>query len=1290
MEAKTSVPPKKLAYEAQLARLNRQQREAHDSIAFNYDAAGNPIDRRIRIELAGAGAGKTATTVVTAATLINGKKIPPGGLVLTTFTRAAGAVLAQRMEKIVPAKAVEAARIGTMHSMAIRYLAEACRTNGSLGRQFPHKFGARANLSEGVGVQGPDGKPMRIREGTLIQRIVAHPYTRFVPIYPDNPKGPKREEELEIWGVQETRGLGLVKSGRGKKTKQGQTSAGAGDYARAIQLLGARGIVPGWVPPDVLAEACKPFEERAENPLPQLADVYRIYERAKKNLNVYTYDDALLAYWKYGTDSAAVVISDEAQDYSPLQVWIALDLAKRGNGVAVFVGDIRQSIYKFKGASPEVMIELARGPEDSRILLEIPTNYRSIAQVVDVGNTIVRGRDWMVGGDAVAARRDDGMLPENDIRFLLDYHSGDGGDLPSAVLADIQARVEDGASLSDFAILARTNAAIDAFEMAAVAQGVPVVRMGKGKSFLKNDLIKNMLAYVRLAIEDDLASLVQIRNVNEKSEKGTRFLTPAALDGLAEAEDMVAKMIAMSKVAMARNQRGAAQGLYDLATTIQEIRKLDWTALGPAQAIRRIWPYVSDYRPEEVKKKEREDELAAAIEQAVMGEEVPEEVNDSEYEDDSDGLDASALLVMEALAERGGSPEGLLKLAARIEGEVARFGMQQLEDDPEAAALAQEYARNRVTLVTAHSAKGLEWPHVYVDGTPGRFPSFRAVKEGNLEEEIRLAYVAMTRAEDSLTICASVPPRRGGMGAGLSTESLHTGREGIIVETADEVQRLWNKWHDFVRGLPEGWKVDGDPAASFLACNIAFTNGRHSVLVQEANSRRVYVVSVGTLSTEYGKLGEALEAAKRAMQNAPRPLPPKFDPSGPSGPSGPRAPGHTPKTLVSSDALPGVYESFLDFLEDQPGKPRRGWSWPDFVAWVREQPGLYDDFKRMVRALSNPLDSETVPFEDVPEAYEPPEPGPKLPDSAVTAAVLDVLSTGPLPSEEVIPAVLEALGTDSSGVADQAKAVLTSLAAEGEADVNEDAREVYLTPRASDRLAPVLGKRSDAILAPAGLLDPPEGLPETRVAGTIVLQMPPDTAPTNVRVGLVVRLPDGHLTTHQVSLPWNTPIRLFSGAVIVTTGSTVGRNDTRLFLHVGTAGVQDLSKQRLVYVPEEKHSSSVFSPAQQQIEALQKRIDKLTLRQWAGDWLHAKAISLKLPLDTYVVARAVWEAGAGMPFHVEAGSFVLPAPEDGKGLVLSSQRFPSSSRAPTQLLLSAGLIQESGMVGKHTRYAWAI
>lgn len=449
----------------------------------------------------------------------------------------------------------------------------------------------------------------------------------------------------------------------------------------------------------------------------KIAKVYREYEKQLRANNALDFDDLLVKtvqlfqtqpdILEYYQERFRYIMVDEYQDTNTVQFKFVSLLAGKYKNLCV-VGDDDQSIYKFRGANIKNILNFEQEYHDARVI-KLEQNYRSTGNILNAANAVIRNN---------VGRKDKSLWTENGEGEKIQLRQFDTGyDEADFIAGDIKKNVSDGAAYNDHAILYRTNAQSRLFEEKFVAANIPYKIVG-GINFYARREIKDLLAYLKTIDngKDDLA----VRRIINVPKRGIGLTTINRVQ-----ESALEREIGFYE---------ALQGLDLIPNIGRSTAKLDsFVALieyfkGFAQN-----ESISDLMKEIIEKTGYVENLEA------------EDKEDAQTRiENIDELLSKIAAYEEKCADEDEKPT----LSGFLE-EVA------LVADIDSLDEAQDY----VILMTLHSAKGLEFPRVYLAGMEdGLFPSYMTItSDGNedLEEERRLCYVGITRAEKELTVsCA--------------------------------------------------------------------------------------------------------------------------------------------------------------------------------------------------------------------------------------------------------------------------------------------------------------------------------------------------------------------------------------------------------------------------------------------------------------------------------------------------------------------------------------------------------
>ncbi len=444
-------------------------------------------------------------------------------------------------------------------------------------------------------------------------------------------------------------------------------------------------------------------------------DAYREYQETLRRSNALDFDD-LIRLTVYLLKACPEVLEnyqhrfryimvDEYQDTNTAQFVLIKLLADAHKNLCV-VGDDDQSIYKFRGANIKNILNFEKNYPDAKVI-KLEQNYRSTQNILNAANAVISNNTGRKRKKLWTAREDD-----TPVRFRV-Y---DSGREEAEEIADEITRLKRRGEYEygDCAILYRTNAQSRAFEEAFVYQSIPYHIVG-GVNFYARKEIKDVLAYLKTIdnAKDDLA-VRRIINVPKRGIGAT----------------------SIAKVQEYADSRGIS--FFDACTEVEQIPALGGKA---AEKIRNFSLMIRVFRTR------LEDCGILEITQKLLEDtQYIEEIQASDEDDAEDRIANIDELLTKIQLYEDENPEGTL--SGFLE-EVALVSDLDAVDEED----------SRVLLMTVHSAKGLEFPVVYLSGMEdGVFPSYMSInsgKEEDIEEERRLAYVAITRAKDILAISAA-------------------------------------------------------------------------------------------------------------------------------------------------------------------------------------------------------------------------------------------------------------------------------------------------------------------------------------------------------------------------------------------------------------------------------------------------------------------------------------------------------------------------------------------------------
>ena len=452
----------------------------------------------------------------------------------------------------------------------------------------------------------------------------------------------------------------------------------------------------------------------AKSGLPKLYEIYQHYEAELKRSNAMDFDDLLLQInilfrqhpdvLKLWQDRIDYLLIDEYQDTNFAQYMIARQLMQ-DKGAIFVVGDDAQSIYSFRGANLDNILSFEKTFPNARTF-KLERNYRSTQTIVKAAGQIIANNEYQIPKD---------VFSEESIGEPITVHEALTGDLEALWVSDeVQRLHRDGNPYSSIAILYRTNAQSRTLEQVFRRVGLPF-RIYGGRSFFDHKEIMDVVAYFRVLVNElDEEALLRIINYPKRSIGDTtvqRVRQAASQQGLPMMQilrDPLAYGVEVNKPTAARLQAFAAL-LDDLRAYNQQ-----------------------------------EDDLYAIAERVI----------------NETGILAD--LKSDTTSEGKGRVENIQELLGGIDEYI--HAALEADQTPSLGVYLSEIAlmtdqdktgdeEDCITLMTVHSAKGLEFPHVFIVGLEeDLFPSMMSNTGKELEEERRLFYVALTRAEKTCHI----------------------------------------------------------------------------------------------------------------------------------------------------------------------------------------------------------------------------------------------------------------------------------------------------------------------------------------------------------------------------------------------------------------------------------------------------------------------------------------------------------------------------------------------------------
>lgn len=511
--------------------------------------------------------------------------------------------------------------------------------------------------------------------------------------------------------------------------KSNFTILGEDDQRRLIkQLLEADGIDDKKYPPQSILDKIQLWKDKGLTAdkiddsfrANVVTEVYKKYQARLLELNCVDFGDLLLYTLNILMSDAGVlddyqtrfkyIMVDEYQDTNVTQYLFLRLICQKYRNLCC-VGDDDQSIYSWRGAEIENILRFEKDFPDAKVI-RLERNYRSTANILTAASALIRhnrdrlGKTLKVAENSPAARGDN-----SKIKVVSTYS---GSEEAAYVADEIENLHRNGTGYSQMAVLVRTAAQTREFEEKFIAEAIPYQVIG-GPKFYERAEIRDALAYLRVILQpaDDLA----LERIINKPARGIGAKTIEKFENEARVNH-ISMFMAIEKML----KEGALSG--KVKTNVSELINnfYQWR-----QTMNAVSP----------------DDLAAQV------------LEDSGYME---------MLKMDKSAEAEGRIENLKELI-NVMSDTEQY--PTLSDFMEHVSLVMDNDNNidtdKVMLITLHSAKGLEFDAVFLPGwEEGLFPHQRALDEGDgsaLEEERRLAYVAMTRAKQKLYILTALNRR---------------------------------------------------------------------------------------------------------------------------------------------------------------------------------------------------------------------------------------------------------------------------------------------------------------------------------------------------------------------------------------------------------------------------------------------------------------------------------------------------------------------------------------------------
>jgi superfamily I DNA/RNA helicase len=830
----------------------------------------------------------------------------PNEMVLTTFTRKAAADLTRKLAKYIPKGVIWGMRVGTYHSMPFKSLPPSVlpprdfKFGKALVREHVNSLLNPHVTARSEHRQVDPGRPfsdvevygqadMRAYRFTVTTtdsfgRETSQTGKTVFDAFKDAPKTIARKFESIVQGQLQSRNINSYKELKAymEAYEAKPPSKGDPDYTRYQDVKRYwEELVDGLTEPGVSPSGA------------ELAiQLWRQSNELKRRRYRLTADDLLIAYYRNVKVSkkAKLFIVDEAQDNTWIQVNIAAEVARMSEGTCLLIGDSRQAVYSFRGADPSMFELITQRPETQKY--EISSNYRSGHWIVEAGNitatyeTYVANDEgvkvkteryeWASGTPAVSMR----ITGPNEVSYggtLGEKFQGqvtltmvDSKGLPlseaqreeveKAALERVEKEAEkeslagrrkfkpsasdigiskfiaekiydevvrNGRPLTDFAVVSRTNAPLALVERALTRRGLKAMYARETQGVLEGKAATRyfmLLALAAKSIEDPEAAKEALMGILKNDESkffGGRFkylpsgsVNKVFRDRWRGGESGIVPMLRGGLHKLVTSKRDAAfDDFLTVADELEELCDAKWEdAPIIAMNLLREW------------------------EELPMGD-GEEEEGEEETSEEGGGSNSSAVEIYTTMKDLAEQFQDFKSFMEYIKG--GREGKNKNPDDSQ-----EEKPKDAVSLTTAHSSKGLEWPTVFVlaDREWPRKKSTRSERE----EQVRLFYVAVTRAEN---VVYMVCGKEGA--SGLATRAIRK-ITALQLRQREEAQRAARLREIEVIEGPSGYEI--------------FKEGRR------------YAITVdGLIVSSWPTSEEAIEAYLVPHEEAPRPMADRVD-----------------------------------------------------------------------------------------------------------------------------------------------------------------------------------------------------------------------------------------------------------------------------------------------------------------------------------------------------------------------------------------------------------------------------
>ena len=488
------------------------------------------------------------------------------------------------------------------------------------------------------------------------------------------------------------------------------------------------------------------FKTKAKGPNERaLAEAYEMYQRRLREAHALDFDDIIMATVHLFQSHPHVaeayrrrfrhVLVDEYQDTNHAQYMLVKELVgeKGGEvppGELCVVGDADQSIYAFRGATIRNILEFERDYPDARTIL-LEQNYRSTQTILSAANAVI---------DRNTSRKPKRLWSDQGAGEQIVGYVADTEHAEADWVAREIDRLHDRAEVrpGDVAVFYRTNAQSRVFEEVFIRVGLPYKVVG-GVRFYERKEVRDALAYLRAVVNDD--DTVSIRRVLNTPKRGIGERAEACVEALSSRDRIsFGQALRHAKDAPGIATR-AVNSVNDFVRLLDDLRELSRTA-PPEEVLEAVLQrsgllgeLEESLDPQDQGRVENLQELVSVAREYTERVEAQAEEGEEAPPTDSPGLGSGTAATLAGFLEQ-------VALVADAD--------QLPDDDPDNQGV--------VTLMTLHTAKGLEFPVVFLTGLEdGVFPHMRALGDNaELEEERRLAYVGITRARQRLYLSRAV------------------------------------------------------------------------------------------------------------------------------------------------------------------------------------------------------------------------------------------------------------------------------------------------------------------------------------------------------------------------------------------------------------------------------------------------------------------------------------------------------------------------------------------------------